>query len=112
MKTNSYLMSPLSLADYMAQWKLAKGYRYFWIRERDKKGRRKVDEIWLKSSFINEDNASVYLNCTKNIVKDLSSEEGTQNGFSDDIFSWDQIVCHCKGSSVKMSEKIKERNNS
>lgn len=82
MKTNSYLMSPAHLLTIWHNGNWQTVIDIFGL-ESYKKGWRKIDEIWLKSSFINEDNTSVYLKCTQNIVKDLSSEEGTQNGFSD-----------------------------
>src|SRR3990170_5867629 len=38
--------------------------------------RGKSDEIWLKSPFSNEDNASLHVNLTHNIFKDFSSGKG------------------------------------
>lgn len=46
----------------------------------DSKRRCRSDEIWIKSPFTKENNASVHLNTEKNIFKDFSSGKGAGEG--------------------------------
>ena len=48
--------------------------------EIDNKRRRHSEEIWIKSPFTNEENASLHLNTKENIFKDFSSGRGAGEG--------------------------------
>jgi DNA primase len=99
MKKNRYIMS----RDQMRTvWNNADWQRIIDIfgLEIDQRRRSKADELWIKSPFTNENNASVHLHLTKNIFKDFSSQKGAQKG----ILSFCQELLLQKGLPLNCYE--------
>ena len=66
----------------------------------DEKRRCKADEIWIKSPFTAEKNASLHLNLSENIFKDFSSEKGAKAG----ILNFCQDLLQQQGQSMNCYE--------
>ena len=97
MKTSRYIMSRDQMQSVWqnANWQ---GVIRFFGLEIDQKRRGKPDEIWIKSPFTDEDNASLHLNLRENIFKDFSSGKGAQKGilnFCQELLSQQGLELNC-----------------
>jgi DNA primase len=99
MKANRYIMSRDQMQHVWQNANWQKVVEVFGL-EIDQKRRGKPDEIWIKSPFTNEANASLHLNIEKNIFKDFSSGKGAQKG----ILNFCQELLRQQGSVLNCYE--------
>ena len=97
MKVNRYIMSREQM---QSVWQNSNWQRVIDIfgLETAQKRRGKPDEIWIKSPFTDEDNASLHLNLRENIFKDFSSGKGAQKGilnFCQELLSQQGLELNC-----------------
>jgi DNA primase len=97
METNSYIMSRDRMRSVWQHANWQKVIEVFGLKT-DQKRCGKPDEIWIRSPFTHEDNASLHLNLTKNIFKDFSGGKGAQKGilnFCQELLSQQGLKLNC-----------------